>query len=92
MNERAETPELAKHQRAIHEGNRRDREWMADERREEIIRLCGIVDSHMISALQAAWRGDQGLLGYHLASAWNDLQSARKEFKALPSDASEGGT
>ena len=35
MNVRAQTPELAKHLRAIEEDNRRDREWMADERLEE---------------------------------------------------------
>jgi hypothetical protein len=91
MNARAPTPELAKHLRAIEEGNRRDREWMADERLEEIIRLCGLVDSHLISAGHAARRRDQALLGYHLRHAWDDLILARQEYKALPSETSEGG-
>jgi hypothetical protein len=89
VNARTQTPELAKHLRSIEEDNRRDREWMADDRLEEIIRLCGFVDSHMICAGQAAWRGDQGLLGYHLRHAWDDLKAARMEFKGLPSEASE---
>jgi hypothetical protein len=91
MNARAPTPELAKHLRAIEEGNRVDREWMADERLEEILRLCALISSQVISASQAAWRRDQALLGYHLNQAWNDLQSARREFKALPPETGEGG-
>jgi hypothetical protein len=87
MNALAPSPELARHQRAIDEGNRRDREWMVDERLEEIVRLCGLIDSHVISAGQAAWRRDQALLGYHLGRARADLISALQAYKALPPDA-----
>jgi hypothetical protein len=91
MNVRTPTPELAKHLRAIEEGNQRDREWMADEHFDEIVRLIEIVSSHLICAREAGRRGDQGLLGYHMSAAWDDLRSARREFKALPSHANEGG-
>jgi hypothetical protein len=91
MNARAPIPELTKHLRAIDEGNRRDREWMAEERFDEIVRLIEIVSSHLICAREAGRRGDEGLLGYHMSAAWDDLQSARREFKALPSHANEGG-
>jgi hypothetical protein len=90
MNARAPIPELAKHLRAIEEDNRRDREWMGDERLELIVRLCGLIDSHVICAGQAAWRGDQALLGYHLSRARVDLISALQTYKALPPEASEG--
>jgi hypothetical protein len=89
MNVRTPTPELAKHLRAIEEGNRRDREWMADERLDELVFLCEIVASHCTSAREAAWRRDQTLLGDHMRHAWEGLQAARSLFKALPTDASK---
>jgi hypothetical protein len=89
MNARAQTPELAKHLRAIEEDNRRDREWMADERLEEILRLCALLNSQVISASQAAWRRDQALLGYHLRCARAEFISALQTYNALPPEASE---
>ena len=69
MNAQAPIPELARHLRAIEDDNRRDREWMAEERLDELIFLCEIVSSHSISAREAAWRRDQPLLGAHLRHA-----------------------
>jgi hypothetical protein len=91
MNAPAPSPELAKHLRAIEEDNRRDREWLADEHFDEIAFHIEIVSSHLVSAREAARRRDQGLLGYHLRHAWDDLAAARRVFKALPSEASDGG-
>jgi hypothetical protein len=90
MNARAQTPELAKHLRAIEEDNRRDREWMADERLAELVFLCEIVSSHSTSAREAAWRRDQTLLGMHLRHAREGLILALKTFNALPPEVSEG--
>ena len=88
----APTPELKKHQREIEVGNRRDAEWMADERLDELVSLCDIVSSHSISAREAAWRRDQTLLGTHLRHARNGLVLALKTFNLLPSDTDGGGT
>ena len=89
MNARTPIPELASHLRAIKEGNRRDREWMADARFDELVSLCDIVSSHSISAREAAWRWDQALLGTHLRHAREGLILALKTFNALPSDTSK---
>ncbi len=90
MNAQSPTPELARHLRVIEEDNRRDREWMADERLEEIIRLCGFVDSHIICASQAAWRRDQALLGHHLQCARTELISALQTYNMLPFSPGDG--
>jgi hypothetical protein len=81
MNARAPIPELAKHLRAIEED---DREWMAEDRIDEIAFLCEIVSSHSISAREAARRRDQTLLGTHLRHAREGLILALKTFNALP--------
>ena len=91
MNTRTQTPELAKHLRAIEEGNRRDALWMADERLDELVFLCDIVASHSIIAREGARMGDQALLETHLRHAREGLMLALKTYKALPSDASEDG-
>ena len=75
----APTPELAKQLRAIEAGNRHDREWMAEDRLDEIVFLCDIVSSHSISAREAARRGDQPLLGTHLRHAREGTQQHRYE-------------
>jgi hypothetical protein len=90
MNAQTSIPELAKHQRAIEEDNRHDREWMADERLDELVLLCDIVSSHSISAREAAWRRDQALLGTHLRHAREGLMLALRTFNTLPPDASKG--
>jgi hypothetical protein len=92
VNARTPSPELAKHLWAIEEGNRRDREWMADERLDEIVFLCDVVASHSISALEAGRRGDKPLLGTHLLHAREGLMLALKTYKALPSEAASEGS
>ena len=80
-------PELRKHLLAIEAGNLVDREWMSDERFDEIVSFCGIVASHCTSAAEAAWRRDQVLTGTHLRHAREGLMLALKIFNMLPSDA-----
>jgi hypothetical protein len=77
-------PELAKHLRAIEEDNRRDREWIADERFDEIVLLCDIVRSHSICAAEAAWRRDRALVSDHLNHAREAMKLVLKTFNALP--------
>lgn len=89
MNTQAPIPELARHLRAIKQGNRRDAEWMAEERLDELVFLCDIVRSHSTCASEAAWRRDQALLGTHLRHSREGLILALKTFKALPSDTSK---
>jgi hypothetical protein len=89
LNAHTPIPELARHLRAIAEGNRQDRDSMADERLDELVFLCEIVASHCTSAREAAWRRDQTLLGDHMRHAWEGLQAARSLFKALAPDASK---
>jgi hypothetical protein len=67
------TPELKRHLSEIAADNKRDRVWMAGERYEELVRLCGIVESHMVSAREAAWRMDAELLKTHLGHARQGL-------------------
>ena len=78
------TPELTRHLRAIAECSRRDREWMADDRFDELVWLLDISISHLISAREAAWRRDQRLLGTHLGHGREALILALKTSKALP--------
>lgn len=80
----ASLPELKKHLRAIEASNSVDRLWMADERFDEIVSLCGIVASHCASAAEAAWRRDQALTGTHLRHAREGLMLALKAFNTLP--------
>jgi len=87
----AQTPELKRHLREIAEGNRRDREWMAVDRLEEVVGLCDLVASHAISASEGARRRDQALLGEHLRHARGALVLAIGVFKSLPFDAGEVG-
>jgi hypothetical protein len=89
MNAHAQTPEHARHLRAIEASNCRDREWMADERFDELVFLCDIVRSHSTSASEAAWRQDQTLLRTHLNHAREALKLALKAFNTLPSEASQ---
>ena len=91
MNARVPTPELAKHLWAIDESNRHDREWMAEDRLNEIVFLCDVVASHSISAREAGRRGDKPLLGTHLLHAREGLMLALKTYKALPSEAASEG-
>jgi hypothetical protein len=55
--------ELRKHFREIESGNRADRLWMEDERFDEIVSLCEIARSHLVSAREAGYRRDRSLLG-----------------------------
>jgi len=60
------TPELAAHKRSVDEMNKSMRAWNSTDRMEEIMRLCGIIQSHAVSATEAAWRGDEDLTRNHL--------------------------
>lgn len=83
---RAPLPELNKHLRAIEAGNIIDRDWMSDERFDEIVELCAIAESHLVSAREAGFRRDKTLLGTHLRHAREGLILALKTFNMLPSD------
>jgi hypothetical protein len=83
MSASAQTPELKRHLRDIEEGNRRSAEWLADDwDTDELIRLCGLVASHAISAGEAARRQDPGLTGTHLRHRRGALILALKVFNA----------
>ena len=81
-----ESPELKRHRRAIERGNIIDRDWMSDERFDELVALLGIAASHCTSAGEAAWRRDQALTGVHLRHAREGLMLALKTFNILPQD------
>ena len=85
-------PELKRHLREIEEGNRRDADWTADDRFEELVMLCDIVTSHTISAREGAWRRDQELAGAHLRHARDGLKLALKTFNALSCDRGRGAS
>ncbi len=87
----ASTPELKWHLREIERGNRLEADWMSDARLEELVGLCDLVASHVISAREGAWRRDQGLAGVHLGHARGALILALKFFNSLPPDASGKG-
>ena len=67
--------------------NQIDRLWMEDERFDELVSLCDIAGSHLISAREAGFRRDRSLLGDHLLRARNGLRLAIQTFNMLPSDA-----
>jgi hypothetical protein len=90
--------ELKAHLRAIEESNHRYREWMAaeagdadvcdadvgdDVRFNDITMLCNIVASHALSAGEASWRRDQGLLGEHLRHTRGALVLALRVFNEI---------
>lgn len=79
-------PELARHRRAIAAANRVDREWMEDERFDELVSLFDIVASHTVSAREAAFRRDRTLLGEHLNHARNGLKLTIQIYNLLPKD------
>jgi hypothetical protein len=80
------SPELRKHLRAIEASNRTYRLWMEDERFDEIVSLCDIADSHLVSAHEAGFRRDRSLLGDHLRRARDGLRLAIQTFNMLPVD------
>jgi len=70
--------ELAAHRRQIAHENRQARAWNTEEKFEEMIRLASIVESHVVSAREAAWRQDEALLRTHLGHAREALILALK--------------
>ena len=80
------SPELRKHLRGIEASNRIDRLWMEGERFDEIVSLCDIADSHLVSAREAGFRRDRSLLGDHLRRARDGLRLAIQTFNMLPAD------
>jgi hypothetical protein len=80
------SPELRKHLRGIEASNRIDRLWMEDERFDEVVSLCDVADSHLISAREAGFRRDRSLLGDHLRRARDGLKLAIQTYNMLPAD------
>ena len=59
---------------------------MEDERFDEIVSLCDIACSHLVSAREAAFRKDRSLLGEHLGQARDGLRLVLRTFNLLPAD------
>lgn len=63
-----------------------DREWMSDERFDQIIMLLDIVGSHCRIASEGCFLRNQALTGDHLRRARDGLVLAIRTFKDLPTD------
>ena len=85
----ATTPELAKHLRAIDESNRRDREWMADDRFDALIEFADRAISLWISIREASYRHERATLDIHCPQIRILTLGAFKTVRALPPEASE---
>jgi hypothetical protein len=90
MNTRAQTPELAKHLRSIEEDNRRDREWMADERYDSLVEFADQAISLWLSFREASYRRERATLDIHCPQIRVLTLGAFETVKALPPKASEG--
>jgi hypothetical protein len=92
MNARAETAELARHRKAIEEGNRRDREWMAGERFDALVEMSDQAMSLWLSIREAAYRRERRTLELHCPQIRALTLGAFETVKALPPEASKGET
>jgi hypothetical protein len=90
MNARTPTPELAKHLRSIEEDNRRDREWMADDRFDALVEMSDRAISLWLSIREASYRRERATLDIHCPQIRALTLGVFATVKALPSDASEG--
>jgi hypothetical protein len=90
MNSRAQTPELAKHLRTIQDGNRADREWMADERYESLVEMSDRAISLWLSIREAARRRERAPLDMHCPQIRVLTLGVFETVKELPPEASEG--
>jgi hypothetical protein len=86
----APSPELAKHRRAIEEGNRLDRDWMADERFHALVEMSDRAMSLWLSIREAAYRRERATLEIHCPQIRALTLGAFETVKALPPVASEG--
>jgi hypothetical protein len=84
MNARAQTPELAKHMRAIQEGNRRDREWMADDRFDALVEMSDRAISLWLSIREGAYRRERATLDIHCPQIRALTLGAFETVKILP--------
>jgi hypothetical protein len=90
MNARAQTPELAKHLRAIQEGNRDDREWMAEDRYDSLIEMSDRAISLWLSIREGAFRRERQTLDIHCPQIRCLTLGAFETVKMIPPKASEG--
>jgi hypothetical protein len=90
MNAQPQTPELAKHLRALHEGNRRDREWMADDRYGALVEMSDQAISLWLSIREASYRRERAILNIHCPQIRALTLGAFETVKALPPEAREG--
>jgi hypothetical protein len=89
MNVRTPTPELAKHLRTIHEGNRRDAQWMADDRYDALVEMSDQAISLWLSIREASYRRERATLDIHCPQIRALTLGAFETVKALPAAASE---
>jgi hypothetical protein len=90
MNAPARTPELARHLRALEEGNRSDREWMADERFEALVEMSDRAISLWVSIREASYRRERATLDIHCPQIRALTLGAFETVKALPLEPSDG--
>ena len=84
----APSPELAKHRRAIEEGNRLDRDWMADERFDALVEMSDRAMSLWLSIREAAYRRERATLEIHCPQIRALTLGAFETVKLLPSERS----
>jgi hypothetical protein len=90
MNAQTPIPELTRHLRAIKQGNRCDREWMADDRFDALIEFADRAISLWISIREASYRHERATLNIHCPQIRILTLGAFKTVRALPPEASEG--
>lgn len=86
----APSPELAKHLRTIKEGNRLERDWMADERFDALVEMSDRAMSLWLSIREAAYRRERATLEIHCPQIRALTLGAFETVKALPPEAREG--
>lgn len=86
----APSPELKKHQRAIEEGNRIDRVWMANDRYDALVEMSDRAISLWISIREASFRRERRTLDIHCPQIRVLTLGAFETVKMLPAE-SEGG-
>jgi hypothetical protein len=90
MNGPTPEPELAKHLRAIEARNRREREWMADDRYDALVEMSDKAISLWLSIREASYRRERAILDIHCPQIRALTLGAFETVKALPPEAREG--
>jgi hypothetical protein len=90
LNARTPTPQLAKHLRSIEEDNRRDREWMADDRFDALVEMSDRAISLWLSIREASYRRERATLDIHCPQIRILTLGVFETVKALPPKANEG--